>query len=90
MDSQRWQAIADESQAMLDQRAVQISSAEIIKYRDDTNIKIIPVDVREERHYNLFHLRDAIHVPLNQVKEMAREFHHRLDCACQLMIMFIF
>lgn len=69
----RWQSIAAESQVKLDERAVQISSAEFIKYRDDTKIKIIPLDVREERYYNQFHLRDAVHVPLNEVQEKARE-----------------
>ena len=69
----RWQSIAAESQAKLDQRAVQISSAEFIKYRDDSKIKIIPLDVRDERYYNQFHLRGAVHVPLDQVQAKARE-----------------
>ena len=69
----RWQSIATESQAKLDQRAVQISSAEFIKYRDDSKIKIIPLDVRDERYYNQFHLRGAVHVPLDQVQAKARE-----------------
>jgi len=54
---------------------VQISSAEFIKYRDDTKIKIIPLDVRDERYYNQFHLRGAVHVPLDQVQAKARELH---------------
>jgi len=70
----RWQRIAAESQARLDARAVQISSAEFIEYRDDSKIKIIPVDVREERYFNQFHVRGAVHVPLDQVQEKAREF----------------
>jgi len=69
----RWQVVAAESQARLDERAVQISSAEFIKYRDDSKIKIIPLDVREERYYNQFHLRGAVHVPLDRVQEKARE-----------------
>ena len=69
----RWQVVAAESQARLDERAVQISSAEFIKYRDDSKIKIIPLDVRDERYYNQFHLRGAVHVPLEQVQEKARE-----------------
>ena len=69
----RWESIAVESQASLDERAVQISSAEFIKYRDDSKIKIIPLDVRDERYYNQFHLRGAIHVPLDQVQAKARE-----------------
>jgi rhodanese-related sulfurtransferase len=71
----RWQAVAAESQARLDNREVQISSAEFLKYRDDKKIKIIPLDVREERYYNQFHLRGAVHVPLDQVKAKARELH---------------
>jgi rhodanese-related sulfurtransferase len=69
----RWQSIAAESQAKLDQRAVQISSAELIKYRDDSKIKVVTLDVRDERYYNQFHLRGAIHVPLDQVQAKARE-----------------
>lgn len=74
----RWQSIASESQVKLDERAVQISSAEFIKYRDDTKIKIIPLDVREERYYNQFHLRGAVHVPLDEVQEKARELQFEL------------
>ena len=71
--AERWHKVAAESQARLDAREVQISSAEFLKYRDDTKIKIVPLDVREERFYNQFHLRDAIHVPLDQVQARARE-----------------
>ena len=74
----RWQVVAAESQASLDGRAVQISSAEFIKYRDDSKIKIVPLDVREERYYNQFHLRGAVHVPLDQVQEKARELQFEL------------
>jgi len=74
----RWQAVAAESQARMDNREVQISSAEFLKYRDDKKIKIIPLDVREERYYNQFHLRGAVHVPLDQVKAKARELHFEL------------
>jgi len=74
----RWQSVASESQAKLEERAVQISSAEFLKYRDDTKIKIIPLDVREERYYNQFHLRGAVHVPLDQVQAKAKELHFEL------------
>jgi rhodanese-related sulfurtransferase len=74
----RWRAVAAESQARLDQRQVQISSAEFIQYRDDKKIKIIPLDVRDESDYNLFHLRGAVHVPLDQVQAKARELHFEL------------
>ena len=69
----RWQKVETESQAKLDGRAVQISSAEFLKYRDDSKIKIVPLDVREERYYNQFHLRGAVHVPLEEIQAKARE-----------------
>ncbi|MDX2416262.1 MAG: YeeE/YedE thiosulfate transporter family protein [Xanthomonadales bacterium] len=69
----RWRKVEAESQAKLDGRAVQISSAEFLKYRDDSKIKIIPLDVREERYYNQFHLRGAVHVPLEEIQAKARE-----------------
>ncbi|MGA9573717.1 MAG: YeeE/YedE thiosulfate transporter family protein, partial [Lysobacterales bacterium] len=71
----RWQAVEAESEARLDQRELQISSAEFLQYRDDKKIKIIPLDVRDERDYNLFHLRGAVHVPLDQVQAKAKELH---------------
>jgi rhodanese-related sulfurtransferase len=69
----RWQAIAAESQARLDKREVQIAPAELLKYMNDTKIKVIPLDVRDEQYFNQFHLRGAIHIPLESVQDKARE-----------------
>jgi rhodanese-related sulfurtransferase len=74
----RWQSIAAESQARLDQRDVQISPAELLKYMNDSKIKIIPLDVRDERYYNQFHLHGAVHVPLDEVLDKAPEFQFEL------------
>jgi rhodanese-related sulfurtransferase len=74
----RWQTIATESQARLDQRQVQIAPAELLKYMNDSKIKVIPLDVRDERFYNQFHLRGAVHVPLDEIQDKAREFQFEL------------
>lgn len=74
----RWQAIAVESQAKLDQRQVQIAPAELLNYMNDSKIKVIPLDVRDERFYNQFHLRGAVHVPLDEVQDKARELQFEL------------
>ncbi len=74
----RWQAIATENQARLDNREVQISSAELLKYMNDTKIKVLPLDVRDERYFNQFHLQGAVHVPLNNVQEKAKELQFEL------------
>lgn len=74
----RWQAIAAENQARLDNREVQISSAELLKYMNDTKIKVLPLDVRDERYFNQFHLQGAVHVPLEKVQEKAKELQFEL------------
>lgn len=74
----RWQSIAAESQASLDQRKVQIAPAELLKYMNDSKIKLIPLDVRDERYYNQFHLRGAVHLPLERVEEKAEELQFEL------------
>jgi len=74
----RWQVIEDEAQAKLDAREVQIVPAELLTYMNDSKIKVIPLDVRSESDYNQFHLRSAVHVPLEQVYEKARELQFEL------------
>jgi len=74
----RWQAISVESQAKLDQRQVQIAPAELLTYMNDSKIKVIPLDVRDETYYNQFHLRGAVHLPLDKVQEKASELQLEL------------
>jgi hypothetical protein len=57
---------------------VQIAPAELLKYIDDTKIKMVLLDVRDERDYNQFHIRGAVHVPLENVQEKARELQFEL------------
>jgi len=77
-NADRWEKIAVEAQAKLDNREVQIAPAELLKSMNDSKIKIIPLDVRDERFYNQFHLRGAVHLPLDSVQEKAREFQFEL------------
>ncbi len=74
----RWQAISAESQARLDQREVQIAPAELLTYMNDSKIKVIPLDVRDERFYNQFHLRGAVHLPMDRVQDKASELQLEL------------
>ena len=74
----RWQAISAESQARLDQRQVQIAPAELLTYMNDSKIKVIPLDVRDERFYNQFHLRGAVHLPMDRVQDKASELQLEL------------
>jgi rhodanese-related sulfurtransferase len=77
-NSDRWQSIAAESQVKLDQRQVQIAPAELLTYMNDSKIKVIPLDVRDETHFNQFHLRGAVHVPLENIQDKASELQLEL------------
>ncbi|TCJ19508.1 sulfurtransferase [Parasulfuritortus cantonensis] len=52
---------------MLSKRLVFISPAEAFKVRYQQEIKPVYLDVRSEADYNLYHLADAINVPLDQL-----------------------
>lgn len=51
-------------------REMQIEPAELFTALHDQKIKPIMLDVRSEAEYNLFHIRGAQNVPLEQVKDL--------------------
>jgi hypothetical protein len=69
----RWQMVAAEKQAELDNRAVQIHPGELLEKLDDPKLNVVMWDVRSETDFNQFHILDAEHVPLNQVIERSAE-----------------
>lgn len=77
-NADRWQKVAAGAQAKLDNREVQIAPAELLSYMNDAKIKLIPLDVRDESNYNQFHLRGAVHLPLDEVQDKARELQFEL------------
>src|SRR3990172_4677910 len=52
-------------------REMQIEPAELFTALHDQALKPIMLDVRSEAEYNLFHIRGAQNVPLEQVKDLA-------------------
>lgn len=74
----RWKGIAAENQPKLEQREVQIAPAELLKNMNDSKIKMVLLDVRDERYFNLFHIHGAMHVPLDQVQDKAAELQFEL------------
>ncbi|KAA3646498.1 MAG: sulfurtransferase [Chloroflexi bacterium] len=63
----RWNTISVEKQPRLDGRTVQIHPGELLSLRDDSKIKLVMLDVRKEADYNVFHLLDANHTPLDNI-----------------------
>jgi rhodanese-related sulfurtransferase len=58
-NADRWDMIEAEQGALLEQRSVQIEPAELLSLVHDSRIKAVMIDVRDERHYNQFHIHDA-------------------------------
>jgi rhodanese-related sulfurtransferase/uncharacterized membrane protein YedE/YeeE len=72
-NDRRWQMIEAEQGALLEQRTVQIEPAELLSLMHDSMIKVVLIDVRDERHYNQFHIHDAKLVAMDDlVEESAR------------------
>jgi rhodanese-related sulfurtransferase/uncharacterized membrane protein YedE/YeeE len=72
-NTDRWRMIEAEQQAALDARSVQISPAELLGIVHDSRIKAVLLDVRDERHFNQFHIHGARHLPSGQLVAAARE-----------------
>jgi rhodanese-related sulfurtransferase len=69
----RWQQIAAEKQDLLDNRAVQITPAELLGLVNDSKLKAVLLDVRDEADYNQFHIHGARQLPLNQILAASKD-----------------
>ncbi|MGD8806024.1 MAG: YeeE/YedE thiosulfate transporter family protein [Chloroflexota bacterium] len=74
-NTDRWAMIADEKQPLLDEREVQIHPGELLDSIHDTSLKVIMLDVRNEVDYNLFHILDARHTPLETLPDIVADLH---------------
>jgi rhodanese-related sulfurtransferase len=74
-NADRWAWIADEKEALLAERAVQIHPGELLDLTHDSKIKVVMLDVRDEADFNLFHILDARHVPLDEIPSIVEELH---------------
>ena len=66
--ARRWQMIADEQQPRLDNRTVYAQPAEILHLMEDPKLEVYLIDVRNESDYNLFHILDSHHIPLEAIE----------------------
>ena len=71
----RWASISEEKGALLEERAVQIHPGELLDLTHDNQIKVVMLDVREEADFNLFHILDARHIPLEELPSIISELH---------------
>ncbi len=71
--AEKWNRIALEKEALLSARAVQIHPGELLDSIADDTLRVIMLDVRPETDYNLFHIKDARRVDMNNLENVARE-----------------
>jgi rhodanese-related sulfurtransferase len=71
---QKWEFLAPKYQPTLDQRQVQLDPAELLGLMQDDYIKLLIVDVRSESDWNMFHLKDAERIPIENLPEHRRRF----------------
>lgn len=69
----RWNAIAEEKEALLSDRTVQIHPGELLSLIHDDKLNPVMLDVRGEADYNLFHILDAQHVPMDELLDLVPE-----------------
>jgi rhodanese-related sulfurtransferase len=72
-NADRWKVLEAEQTVLLDEREVQISPAELLSVIHDSRIKAVMLDVRDERHYNQFHIHGARRLPPEDILDTARE-----------------
>lgn len=73
-NSDRWTVISAEKELQLNAREVQIHPAELLDATENDAIKVVMLDVRSESDYNLFHIKDAVHAPMNLLTEYVKDY----------------
>jgi rhodanese-related sulfurtransferase len=69
----RWKMMEAEQMALLDGREVQVSPAELLSLIHDVQIRVVMLDVRDERQFNQFHIHEARRLPRDEIIQTGRE-----------------
>jgi rhodanese-related sulfurtransferase len=70
----RWARLAPEKAPELAARQYQIHPGELLNTMHDHKLNLVMLDVRSEADYNLFHLLDAHHTPIEEIPAQIDEF----------------
>ncbi|MDH5432516.1 MAG: rhodanese-like domain-containing protein [Gammaproteobacteria bacterium] len=74
----RWNKIADQSQKKIDERQIQISPAELLHLMNDSKLKPVLLDVRDEADYNLFHIHGSKLMPMDLLQKEGKSMQYEL------------
>jgi len=67
--TRRWSRIAEDEEAKLQSRAVYVHPGEVAELMNNAAVVVSILDVRPEAEFNLFHLRGARNVPLENITD---------------------
>lgn len=70
---EKWARMEATETARLVNREVQIHPAELAKTMTDDTLQTIILDVRPEADFNLFHLQEAVHAPMDKLPAMVED-----------------
>jgi hypothetical protein len=73
--AEKWAQIAPEKEPALAGREVQIHPGELLATLEDRRLQVVLLDVRPEAEYNLFHIRDAVNMPLASISSIIPDLH---------------
>lgn len=71
----KWNTLAVEADQKLVERVYQIHPGELLDTMHDHKLNLIMLDVRSESDYNIFHILDAVHIPLKDINHHIDNFH---------------
>ena len=68
---QKWAILADDKAELLEERKVQIHPGELVGVATNRQLKLVLLDVREEKDFNLFHILDSRRVDMEDLERGA-------------------
>jgi rhodanese-related sulfurtransferase len=66
---EKWETLSDDKGSLLENRDVYIHPGELVQVAANRQLKMVLLDVRNERDFNLFHLLDSRRVELRDLAE---------------------
>ena len=70
-NADKWNMVAEEQQARIDERAIYAHPGEILALMEDPKLSVMMIDVRDETDFNQFHILDSVHVPVADIEDYA-------------------
>lgn len=74
-NADRWEALSVEKEPLLADGQYQIHPGELLDLQNDRKLIVRMIDVRSESDFNMFHLRDAEHVSMDDLPNFAEDLY---------------